>query len=264
MWKTSIGGVLFVWSALAVADAPCKSIADANWRDQCVQQQSSLLVGKFEVQAVPDIQAALEQSRVMSWAVRENNTFANAMQQSGDWSGALAKRKQESSARKQVFQLAISIAAYFDESDQGKDRKALYRGLVERNVEDAEQAYGIAEELWEKAIAATDPKEAAQMQALAERILRNAGDTLALAAEGANRNEKLKLSRKLWQQSAEMSEQLLQWKLQIGSGKAEVNFFRQRAAARWYQSALVALLNDDTKEANFAKQQSENLLVARR
>jgi hypothetical protein len=93
-------------------------------------------------------------------------------------------------------------------------------------------------------------------------MMRSAGDWMALAADAARRNGDPKQSAVYWQRTAELSVQLLRWKESIGSSAKEQNFYRQRAAARWYQAGLMALVAGDGEMAMAAKQRSETLWAA--
>ncbi len=270
----------------------CQSIPDAGWRAQCIEQErrllancgkggadlsssyqycrmtgpdyvsGALLVDRVDITPIGKLEDALEQSQLLSWAVRENNSLAVVLQDQGDWRGALLKRKRESGVRKQVFQLALSLGSYFEERDQRTELNSLYTTLIERNVEDADLAVNEATEMKAELQSLEGDPNYAVRQALVQRILRNAGDSLAFAAEAARRNKDFELASELWGRSADLSARLVAWKEEGSSKPSVVTFYRQRAAARWYEAGLMALMGDDEDSANVAKQRSEALWIA--
>lgn len=293
MLKKVMGGLLCAVSVTAwtqtscpPVSCDCASIPNALWRNECLQQEqrshvacaagqkptacqvtgpavmaAELWVANLEKQATVDPKATIEQGQLLSWMVREANTQAVLLEDSGDWRGALSQRQQESRVHQQIYQLALGLADYYEAHSKTKDREFLFTDLITRNQADAERIARAAESLWQ-AIPGSAPSEVAAKQALAQRMMRNAGDFMAQAADAARRNGQPGESAKLWQRAAELSVQLLGWAQAAGGSDKSRNLYRQRAAARWYQAGLMALVDGDTEAATTAKQRSEALRQA--
>lgn len=292
MFKRVMGGLLCAASITAWAEScppvscDCASIPHAAWRTECLQQEQQLnlacaagqsqqvchvagpgviapelWVATLDKQPTVDPKMTIEQGQLLSWMVREANTQAILLQDSGDWRGALAQRQQEGRAQQQIYQLALGLADYYDAQGQTKDREFLFADLVTRNQADAERIARAAESLWQS-IAGSPSDEVAVKQALAQRMMRNASDFMAQAADSARRNGQPGESAQLWQRTAEFSVQLLGWAQAAGGSVKTQNLYRQRAAARWYQAGLMALVGGDVETAAAAKKRSEALRQA--
>lgn len=293
MLKRVLGSLLCVLSFAVFGNASCPpiscdcaSIPNQVWRSDCLKkeqqlnqscaetqqagacrmtgvgvQSPDLWVGKLDSNPVVDAQATIEQGQLLSWAVREANTQAMLLQDQGDWRGALAQRRRENSGQLQIYQLAVNLGDFYESQGKVENREFLYSDLIKRNSQEAERVGEAAVALW-AARAEGAPEQHAVKLALAERMMRSAGDWMALAADAARRNGDPKQSAVYWQRTAELSVQLLRWKESIGSSAKEQNFYRQRAAARWYQAGLMALVAGDGEMAMAAKQRSETLWAA--
>ncbi|WP_439133636.1 hypothetical protein [Pseudomaricurvus sp.] len=293
MSRSLIGGLLCVWSLTAGAETSCpqiscncESIPDKAWSNECRKEEQQLkkscadgagvgvcrvsginvgsvelLLGKMDDQPIADEKSTIERGQLLSWAVREANTLAKSLQDKGDWLGALSQRKREAKGRHQLYQLAASLSDYYDARADDKRREALYKSLVDRDIEDAKKSAAEAESLWQS-LADTPEDQLAVKRALAQKLLRNASDSQALSADAERRNNDTELSAELWRLSAEYSSKLLQWKREGGSSDKVLAFYRQRAAARWYQAGLMALMDDDEEAAQLARKQSEALWLA--
>lgn len=288
-----IGGLLCAWSLSALAETSCpqiscdcESIPDKTWQSECLSEQrqlneacaagggtgfcrvsgldvgsQDLLLGKMQGQPITSERSAIEQGQLLAWAVREANTLAQSLQEKGDWRGALAQRKREGQGRHELYQLAANLSNYYDAHADSKGRKTLYASLIGRDVEDAKQAAAAAEKLWQS-LSGDAAATVAVKRALAQKMLRNASDSQALSADAARRDANPERSAHLWRLSAEYSATLLQWKREGGSSAKVLAFYRQRAAARWYQAGLMALIDEDAEAASLARQQSEALWLA--
>lgn len=293
MFKRVLGSLLCAVSVSAWANTSCPpvscdcaSIPDPAWRAECQQQElksnlacangqqpqaclvtgpgalsSELWVANVQKQPTVDPKATIKQGQLLSWGVREAGTQALLAQERGNWKGAIAQRNREARGQQQIYQLALGLAEYYDAKGQTKDREALFADLIERNLADAERIARAAESLWQ-GIPGSPAGEVAVKQALAQRMMRNASDFMAQAADAARRNGDPGESAKLWQRTAELSVQLLGWAEMAGGSAKAQNLYRQRAAARWYQAGLMALVGGDAEAASAAKRRSEALRPA--
>lgn len=293
MSRRVIGSLLCVWSLTAGAESACtklscncESIPDKTWQNECLQQErqlkslcaggagaghcrvsglnvasEELLLGKMHKQTIPDAKSTIEKGQLLSWAVSESNTLAQSLEETGDFLGALAQRKREAKGRHELYQLAASLSDYYEVHADNDGRETLYTSLIGRDIEDAKKTAAAAEELWQS-LPDTPADQVKVKTALAQKMLRNASDSHALTADAARRDENAELSAELWRLSAEYSSKLLQWKQDGGSTEKVLTFYRQRAAARWYQAGLMALLDKDAEAAQVARKKSEALWLA--
>lgn len=294
-----VGRLLFVFalfvSGLVIAEpscpalsCDCSSIPNEAWRTECQQFEKhaltvcstdpkryshcrvagleasslSLSVSALTGSNVTDPVAALEQSRLLSWSIREENSAAVSLQDRGEYAAALTKRKRENQLRRQLYKLSLGLAGYYELSGEFKQRDNLLSVLSERNHEDAQLAHSMALSLWQSIAEAGDASTVRVRSALAQRMLRNAGDEMELAAHSMQQIDELRDSVELWQDSARFTAQLLSWKREQGAKPEAIEFYRQRAAARWYQAALTALLDGDEDVALEAKRRSSVLWAA--
>lgn len=290
MFKKAMGGLLCAVSITAWAETSCPpvscdcaSIPNPVWRNECIQQEQKLnnacstgqqakacqvtgpgimppelWVAGLEKQATVDSQTTIEQGQLLSWMVRESSTQAILLQDSGDWRGALTQRQQEARAQQQIYQLALGLADFYEAQGQTKDREFLFADLIARNQADAERTARAAEALWQ-GIAGSPTSDVAVKQALAQRMMRNASDFMAQAADAARLNGQPGEAAKLWRRTAEFSVQLLNWARVAGGNAKTQDVYRERAAARWYQAGLMALVAGDVEAAAAAKKQSDTL-----
>lgn len=260
-------------------DCDCSAIPSAQWRAQCeadldmafncdnpdrpikfcrtpgVEAKTlPLVVSRLAPEPVSVLEQSVEQVRLLSWAVRDDNTAAVTSQDRGDLRDALAKRKSESKKRRQLHRVSLGLAQYYIEADRQSDVQELYEGLTVRNEKDGQLSQAAGLKLWREPSSAENEKVT---KVLAQRMLRNATDEMEMAADMAARLKQYRRASELWAKSAQMTDQLLIWENEQNANPKAITFYQQRAAARWYQSGLMALLDGDDTFANEAKVKSE-------
>ncbi len=262
----------------------CDSIPSSEWRSQCEQYSSSnrcdaakssnycpvagfaaralpLSVVKAEGEDIADLDKAIEKLKLLSWAIREDNSAAVTLQSRGELKAALAKRKGENSKRRQLHKASLDVARYYFQQGRDAEAKDLFAGLVARNQKDAELSLQAGLALWQTREDYSSPKVA---EVLAQRIMRNASLEAEMAADFSRRSQEYSDASRYWAQSAEITDQLLSWKQEQGAKAKVIAFYQQSSAARWYQSALTALMDDDEDKALEAKLKSEERWAAYR
>ncbi len=262
-----------------VLDCDCGTIPSAQWRAQCevdldqafhcddpqnpikycrtpgVEARTlPLLVARLTPEPVSNLDQSVEQIKLLSWAVRDDSTAAVTLQDRGDLRGALTKRKSESKKRRQLHRVSLGVAHYYVGVDREKDAQELYKGLTIRNEKDALLSQSSGLKLWRASSVGENEKVT---KVLAQRMLRNAADEMEMAADTAGRLKQYDRASELWAKSAQLTDQLLIWKDEQNVKIRATTFYRQRAAARWYQSGLMALLDGDEDFASEAKIKSE-------
>jgi hypothetical protein len=264
-------------------ECDCESIPNSLWRSQCervVEVAAScnvlgeslnfcqaagvtakslpLVVARLPFQAVEDIESAVDQVRLLSWAVREDNTAAVTLQNRGDLKAALLKRKSENKTRRQLHRLSIGVAQYYRDTGRVADIPVLFEGLGRRHEKDAGLSQAAGLKLW-RAAELSDHQKLSQV--LAQRMLRNAAMEMEMAADLAARLKQYSRASELWAKSAQITDQLVIWKQELTSKATVITFYQQGSAAKWYQSALMALLDEDDGFAVEAKLKSDKRWV---
>ncbi|MGH1373517.1 MAG: hypothetical protein ACRBBW_15865 [Cellvibrionaceae bacterium] len=262
-----------------VLECDCGAIPSAQWRAQCEADLDQafncdnpedpikfcrtpgveaktlpLVVSRLVAEPVSNLEQSVEQVKLLSWAVRDDNTSAVTLQNRGDLRGALTKRKNENKKRRQLHRVSLGLGQYYLGDNRPQEAEDLYKGLTVRNEKDALLSQNSGLKLWREADAAEDEKVT---RVLAQRMLRNAADEMEMAADIAGRLKHYDRASELWAKSAQITDQLLIWKSEQNAKAKVITFYRQRAAARWYQSGLMALLDGDDDFANEAKLKSE-------
>ncbi len=262
-----------------VLDCDCGAIPSAQWRTQCEADLDQafncdnpqnpikfcrtpgvnaktlpLVVSRLTPDTVSSLDQSVEQIKLLSWAVQDDGTAAVTLQDRGDLRAALAKRKSESKKRRQLHRVSLGVAQHYIEAGRLEDVSELYQGLTERNEKDALLSQSAGLKLWRQPTTAENEKVT---KVLAQRLLRNSADEMEMAADMAGRLKQYRRASELWAKSAQITDQLLVWKGEQNAKAKVTTFYRQRAAARWYQSGLMALLDGDDTFANEAKTKSE-------
>lgn len=260
----------------------CDSIPNLEWRTQCqaylkqapacetindqrnycqvagVEARSlPLVVARLTPTSVENLDQSLEKMKLLSWAVREENTTAVTMQDRGDIKGALKKRKSEAKLRRQLHQLSVGVALHHQQQGNDGDAHELFKALWSRNAKDADLSGEEARKLWEQASQNGADQKAVSL--LAQRMMRNSALEYEMAADLARRDKRYSAARDYWQQSAQAMDELLSWKISQGSKANVIAYYQQSAAARWYQSGLMSLMDEDADAASVAKDKSEQL-----
>ena len=265
----------------------CDSIPNLEWRTQCqiylkqapaceitndqrnycqvagVEARSlPLVVAKLAPESVENLDQSLEKLKLLSWAVREENTTAVTMRERGDIKGALKKHKNEAKLRRQLHQLSVGVALHHQQQGNQGDAHELFKALWVRNANDADLSSEEARKLWVQASQNSADQNRGDQKALgllAQRMLRNSALEYEMAADLARRDRRYSTARDYWRQSAQAIDELLNWKKAQGSKANVIAYYQQSAAARWYQSGLMSLMDEDTDAAIVAKDKSEQL-----
>lgn len=260
----------------------CDSIPNPEWRNQCEQFSGSnrcdgpktsnycpvagfaavalpLSVVKVVEDDIADLDKGIEKLKLLSWAIREDNSAAVTLQSRGELKAALAKRKGESSKRRQLYKASLDVARYYFQQGRDGEARDLFAGLVARNLKDAELSTQAGLALWQARGDHGSPKVA---EILAQRIMRNASLEAEMAADFSRRSQQYEDASLYWAQSAEITDQLLTWKREQGAKAKIIDFYQQSSAARWYQSALMALVDEDEDRALEAKLKSDQRWAA--
>ena len=280
-----VASIFIIFLSLSVAaqeckllECDCESIPSSQWRAQCelaaeqaasclavtkplnycqvvgVDAKSLPLITKLTPPARQGINESVDRIKLLSWAVREDNTAAVTLQSRGDFRAALVKRKSESKKRRQLHRTSVSVAQYYRDDGRESDAVSLFNGLGRRHEKDAGLSQRAGLTLWRSSGVGDNQKLS---QALAQRMLRNASMEMEMAADLAARLNQYSRASELWAKSAQITDQLLIWAQELNSKAKVITFYQQSSAARWYQSALMALLDEDEDFAVEAKLKSD-------
>jgi len=185
------------------------------------------------------------QSRMLHWSVNEDHSASKALQNNNNFRGALALRKRENVSRKKLQALQYRLAEMLTVSDDATDAKQLFENLYPLHEAAARDSYRSGAELWvlpEEAGRELTAKEQKLQQILAQRLLRNAGDSMELAADAAFQAGHHEEALQAWRLAARYTQELVGWKQSVGAKDSHVRFYEARAAARLQRATLLAAM----------------------
>jgi len=272
------------WSAVALSgdaclaiDCDCLNLPVVEQRDSCSQrqvmlvnacqssgavqgfcQQAGLLAYPVALSLPVQARQALittaltmdelrAQSRVLHWSVNEDHSASKALQNNNNYRGALALRKRENVSRKKLQALQYRLAELLVVSDGAADARQLFQNLYPLHETAALDSYRSGAELWQLPAEAelADKKRKLQL-ILAQRLLRNAGDTMELAADAAFQAGDYEEALQAWRLAARYTQELVGWKQAAGAKDSHVRFYEARAAARLQRASLLAAMEPST------------------
>lgn len=185
------------------------------------------------------------QSRVLHWSVNEDHSASKALQNNNNFRGALALRKRENVSRKKLQALQYRLAELLMADDAVADARQLFQSLYPLHEAAALDSYRSGAELWSVPVE-DEPEAAAKtkklQQILAQRLLRNAGDAMELAADAAHQAGHYEEALEAWRLAARYTQELVGWKQATGAKDAHIRFYEARAEARLQRAALLAAL----------------------
>jgi len=260
-------------SACQTIDCDCLTLTIVEQRDSCSQRQVMLVQACQSSGAVQGFcqQAGLRafpvalslpaqarqaliataltidelraQSRVLHWSVNEDHSASKALQNNDNFRGALALRKRENVSRKKLQALQYRLAELLMVSDGAADAKQLFQSLYPLHETAAIDSYRSGAELWQLPVEAelADKKRKLQL-ILAQRLLRNAGDSMELAADAAFQAGDYEEALQAWRLAARYTRELVGWKQAAGAKDSHVRFYEARAAARLQRASLLAAM----------------------
>lgn len=262
-------------SSCANIDCDCSSLMELEQVDECKQQQSMLtetcqlagkpsgfcLVGGLDafpvalslpaitrqklISTTLTVSELEAQSKVLHWSVSEDQSAAQALQNNGNYRGALALRKRENSSRKKLHAMQYRLAELLRSADEPARAQKLLLALQPLHEAAAINAYRLGMELWavlQLEQSQLSDKQQRLQEILAQRLLRNAGDAMELAADAAFQAGRMSLALSSWQLAASYTQELITWKQSVGAKEAHILFYQQRAAARWQRASLLTAL----------------------
>ena len=269
----------------------CGSILNTQWQADCFAEEQALKAACVENQGKPTAYCALHGADArpvaislknkpvkalevakakeiekdidrIRWSMSEDIDISKQLIEQAEWRNALLMRKNIEKNRRKIFKIQAVIAASYTAADDEDEAFDYWQAAAKAHVKEARLLEREADNLWQQTLDVNlDAESRKGIMTLASRILRNAGASYERAAQAYSNAGDYNDSATAWQASAFASEKLSAWWVALDAESKFVAYYRKQAAARWYRSAYVWLLEQQQPKADVTRSQAERILA---